>query len=134
MENGLRILVASLEYPPPSLGGYEIMCAQVCAWLEQRGHTLCVLTGAQPADHATQQRLAQAGSIQVRRTLRSYWDGAACLYPPLLEALELEQANQHEFRHTMAAFEPDVVSFWHMGDLSLGLITTAMRLGLPLVF
>jgi glycogen synthase len=44
MEQGLRILVVSLEYPPPSLGGYEIMCAQVCEWLEQRGHTLFVLT------------------------------------------------------------------------------------------
>jgi len=134
MEQGLRILVVSLEYPPPSLGGYEIMCAQVCEWLEQRGHTLFVLTCEQPAHAAKTEPPMRADALPVRRTLRSYWDGTRCLYPPLLEALKLEQANQQELQQTVAAFRPDVISFWHMGNLSLGLITTAIRLGLPLVF
>jgi glycogen synthase len=113
MEKGLRILVVSLAYPPPSLGGYEIMCAQVCERLEQGGHNLFILTGVQPANPATPERIVQAGSLQVRCTLRSYWDGASCLYPPLLEPLEIEQANQQKFQRTLAAFGPDVVSFWH---------------------
>lgn len=134
MEKGLRILIVSLAYPPPSFGGYEIMCAQICGWLEQHGHTLFVLTSAPLEVHATKERIAQGGSILVRRTLHCYWDGAVCLYPSLLDALALEQANQQEFQQTVAAFRPDVVSFWHMGDLSLGLITAATRLGLPMVF
>ena len=42
MKLSLRVLVISLEYPPCSIGGYEVMCAQVCQWLEQRGHDVQV--------------------------------------------------------------------------------------------
>jgi glycosyltransferase involved in cell wall biosynthesis len=70
----------------------------------------------------------------VRRVLRCYWNGSECLYPPLLDALAIEQANQKQFQETLAEYRPDVVSFWHMGDMSLGLITTAARLGFPVVF
>jgi len=46
MKHSLRVLVISLEYPPCSIGGYEVMCAQVCQRLEQRGHDVQVLTSA----------------------------------------------------------------------------------------
>ncbi len=31
MKRSLHVLTISLEYPPCSIGGYEVMCAQVCA-------------------------------------------------------------------------------------------------------
>ena len=37
MEQHLRILTVTLEYPPPSFGGYEVICTQVCTWLKQQG-------------------------------------------------------------------------------------------------
>jgi glycosyltransferase involved in cell wall biosynthesis len=70
----------------------------------------------------------------VRWALRSYWDGAACLYPPFREALAVEQENQAVLRQALADLQPDVVAFWHMGALSLGLITTVARQGLPIAF
>src|SRR6266566_3466078 len=74
------------------------------------------------------------GTIPVRRILRSYWDGSTTLYPPFQEALATEQHNQSQMQEVLATYHPDVVAFWHMGDMSLGLITTTASRGFPLVF
>jgi glycosyltransferase involved in cell wall biosynthesis len=119
MEQHLRILTVTIEYPPPSFGGYEVMCAQVCTWLKSRGYGVLVLT-ALPSALETIPADAAEDIVLVRRILRSYWDGLANLDPPFQEAL--------------ATYHPDVVAFWRMGDMSLGLITTTARRGFPLVF
>src|SRR5258708_1342103 len=135
MEKPLRILIVTLDYPPPVLGGYGGMCAQVCTWLKRRGHEVLVLTrlprepgviSAGPDE--------DEGIVPVRRILRSYWDGSACLDLPFQEALAVEQHNQAQVQRVLATYHPDVVAFWHMGAMSLGLITTTARLGFPLVF
>jgi len=133
MEKQLRLLTVTLEYPPPSFGGYEVMCAQVCTWLKQRGHEVLVLT-ALPAELGTISADEDEDIIPVRRILRSYWDGLSNLDPPFQEALAIEQHNQEQMQDVLATYHPDVVAFWHMGDISLGLITTTANLGYPLVF
>ncbi len=131
----LRVLNITLDYPPPVLGGYGVMCAQVCTWLKQRGHEVLVLTTL-PLESGIVSAGpdAEEGAVPVRRTLRSYWDGSACLDPPFQEALTIEQHNQVQMQRVLATSHPDVVVFWHMGAMSLGLITTTARLGFPLVF
>jgi glycosyltransferase involved in cell wall biosynthesis len=125
----IRILIVSLDYPPPVRGGYGVWCNQVCTWLKQRGHDVLVLTTTtQEIQHFTD------GDIPVRRILRCYWNGSECVYPPLLDALAIEQVNQEQFRTILDTYRPDVVSFWHMGAMSLGLISTAAQRGLPIVF
>jgi glycosyltransferase involved in cell wall biosynthesis len=135
MEEHLRILTVTLEYPPPSFGGYEVMCAQVCTWLKQHGHEVLVLT-ALPQEPGIIEAASDEdeGTIPVRRILRSYWDGSANLDPPFQEAMAIEQHNQVQMQRMLAAFHPEVVAFWHMGDMSLGLITTTARRGFPLIF
>jgi hypothetical protein len=133
MEKCLRVLTVTLEYPPPSFGGYEVMCGQVCTWLKQRGHEMLVLT-ALPAELGTISADEDEDIVPVRRILRSYWDGLSNLDPPFQEALAIEQHNQAQMRDVLATYHPDVVAFWHMGDISLGLITTTANLGYPLVF
>jgi len=110
------------------------MCAQVCEWLRQRGHDVQVLTSIPLAVPAQGEEVWREGPIPVQRTLRSYWDGRDCLYSPFREALEIEQANQAQLQSMLAEYRPDVVSFWHMGAMSLSLITTTLRLGYPIVF
>src|SRR2546421_10343465 len=90
MEKRLRVLTVTLEYPPPSFGGYEVMCDQVCTWLKQRGHEVLVLTTL-PQEPGIIEVASDEGTIPVRRILRSYWDGSANLDPPFQEALALEQ-------------------------------------------
>lgn len=133
MEKRLRVLTVTLEYPPPSFGGYEVMCGQVCTWLKQRGHEVLVLT-ALPSALGTISADEDEDIIPVRRILRSYWDGLSNLDPPFQEALAIEQHNQEQMQDVLATYHPDVVAFWHMGDISLGLITTTANLGYPLVF
>ena len=135
IEKQLRVLSITLDYPPPPFGGYGVICAQVCTWLRQRGHEVLVLTTLplEPGIVAAGSD-AEEGAVPVRRTLRSYWDGSACLDLPFQEALAVEQHNHAQMQRVLAAFHPDVVAFWHMGAMSLGLITTAARLGFPLVF
>jgi glycosyltransferase involved in cell wall biosynthesis len=135
IEKQLRVLNVTLDYPPPLSGGYGVICAQVCTWLKQRGHEVLVLTalpqepGIDSADPD-----AEECAVSVRRILRSYWDGSACLDLPFQEALAVEQHNQEQMRDVLATYHPDVVAFWHRGAMSLGLITTTARLGYPLVF
>ena len=95
MEKRLRVLTVTLEYPPPSFGGYEVMCAQVCTWLKQHGHEVLVLTTLpQEPGIVSAAPDAEEGAVPVRRILRSYWDGSANLDPPFQEALAVEQHNQ----------------------------------------
>ena len=134
MQRSLRVLTISLAYPPCSIGGYAVLCAQICQRLFQRGHDVPVLTSVPLAVPAPGEAAWPVGSIPVHRTVRSYWDGRDCLYPPFREVLNIEQTNQAQLRDRLAEYRPDVVSFWHMGALSLGLITTTLRLGSPVVF
>lgn len=132
MNKYVRILIISLEYPAFADGGYGIICKQVCEWLRQRGHDVLVLTAIPTS--TTTYIPDEAGEVPVRRTLHSYWDGSECLYPSFSESLAIEQANQGQLRAALTDFRPEVVSFWHMGALSLGLITTTAQLKLPIVF
>jgi len=135
VEKQLRLLIVTLDYPPPVLGGYGVMCSQVCAWLKQRGHEVLVLTTlAQEPGIFSADSDEDEGAVPVRHILRSYWDGSANLDPPFQEAQAVEQHNQAQVRDMLATYRPDVVAFWHMGAMSLGLITTTARLGFPLVF
>jgi glycosyltransferase involved in cell wall biosynthesis len=135
VEKRLRVLNVTLDYPPPVLGGYEVMCAQVCTWLKQRGHEVLVLTRLpQERETVSEDPDAEEGAVPLRRILRSYWDGSANLDPTFQEALAIEQHNQAQMQDVLATYHPDVVAFWHMGAMSLGLITTTARLGYPLVF
>src|SRR5579859_1577641 len=106
MMHSLRVLTISLEYPPCSIGGYEVMCTQVCEWLERRGHDVQVLTSVPLAVPPIGEDAWREGSILVRRALRSYWDGRDCLYPPFREALAIERENQAQLRGVLAEYRP----------------------------
>src|SRR5690349_9869778 len=95
MQKHLRVLTVTLEYPPPSFGGYEVMCSQVCTWLKQRGHEVQVLA-ALPRGPGNIEAASDEDedAIPVRRILHSYWDGFANLDPPFQEALAIERHNQ----------------------------------------
>lgn len=104
------------------------MAADVCETLVDRGHEVDVLTTADALS-----RTVTARGPRVHRTLRTYYENGECIFPPLEAAAEIE-------RHNLATLDrqldnrPDVVSFWHMGAMSLNMITRAAARGFPLVF
>jgi Glycosyl transferase 4-like domain len=127
----VRILVVTMDFPPPETGGYGIMAARVCGALAERGHQLLVLTVADTAP-ATQPPLAPG--VEVRRVLESYYAGGECRFPPLAVAAAIERGNLAALESALAEHQPQVVSFWHMGAMSLNLITWAAARGFPLTF
>lgn len=130
----MRILVLTNMYPPHSYGGYELSCRDVVARWQRRGHDVLVLTSdwrlPGPAGAA---RPGAEGRVPVRRELRLYWDDHRILDPPLWRRLAIERANQASLHRALDAHRPDVVSAWAMGAMSLGLLTTVLAAGIPVV-
>jgi glycosyltransferase involved in cell wall biosynthesis len=129
-EVATRILVLNNLYPPHHLGGYELSCRDVVRRWREAGHDVLVLTTgwrvpgvADPADESPD---------HVRRTLRFYWNDHEIVSPPLRERFLIERSNQRVLRDAITAFRPDVASLWHMGAMSMGLIT-ALERTLPIV-
>jgi glycosyltransferase involved in cell wall biosynthesis len=128
---GVRILAIGNMYPPHHAGGYELMWQAAVRHAGAAGHHVRVLTtdyraGAnRPADDP-----------DVHRTLRWYWDLDRYEFPQLNlpGRLALERHNRAELRRHLDEFEPDVVSFWSMGCMSLSLIEQVRRIGLPRAF
>jgi glycogen synthase len=127
----MRILVLSNMYPPHHLGGYELSCRDVVDRWRTAGHEISVLTTdhrvpgvSDPAD--------EKGS-GVRRELSFYWRSHVIVSPPLAERFRIERRNQQALKRALTEFRPDLVSIWHMGAMSLGLLTTIAEHGLPMI-
>lgn len=117
-------------YPPHYLGGYELSCYDVMERWRSRGHEVEVLT--------TTFRLPQAihdttPSIPVRRELGFYWDEHRILRPSVPRRIQIERGNQAALERALSEFRPDVVSAWHMGAMSLGLLQTIVEREIPIV-
>jgi glycosyltransferase involved in cell wall biosynthesis len=63
-----------------------------------------------------------------------YWKDGAPWTPTFEGQLAIERSNQNELERVLQRLNPDVVSVWHMGALSLSLLTTLFRQRVPLVY
>lgn len=124
----MRVLTVGNVFPPHAFGGgYEAVWESAVRHLEANGHTVRVLT----SEHREGEDLPEAADAH--RELRWYWHDHA--YPPrsTREALGIERHNLAVIEVQLADFEPDVVSWWSMGGLSLSLLEAVRRRGLPAV-
>lgn len=120
----MRILTVGNMYPPHHQGGYEQDWAAGVAALRSAGHEVDVLVSdhREPGVDAT----AEPG---VHRELRWYWHAHEFPQRSLRECLAIERHNAAVFERLAA--RADLVSWWPMGGLSIGLIEQARRRGLP---
>jgi glycosyltransferase involved in cell wall biosynthesis len=115
-------------YPPHYYGGYELICRDVMDRFRADGHDVRVLTttmrvpGVSDEDDAT-----------VERTLRFAWRDHVLQNPSVPRRLLDERHNHRMLRRALDAFEPDVVSVWNMGAMSLGLLEMLRRRRVPVV-
>jgi glycosyltransferase involved in cell wall biosynthesis len=118
-------------YPPHHEGGYELSCRDVVERWRARGHTVTVLTTDMRVPGVSDPPNERADDV--RRDLSWYWEKHKILNPPFKRRLEIERANHAALETAIAETEPEVVSVWNMGAVSLGLLTQVVERGLPLV-
>src|SRR3954451_4049741 len=123
----MRVLTVGNMYPPLHDGGYELVWRDAVEDLRGRGHEVRVLT--------TEHRAAEPRPAEdaVFRELRWYWRDHE--FPRLSPArrLRLERHNAAVLDRHLRDLDPDVVGWWSMGGMSLGLIERARRAGRPAV-
>lgn len=131
-EAGLtRILALTLYYPPHSFGGYERSCRDVMTRLATRGHEVSVLTsdlrlaGVEESDDPR---------VAVRRELGTWLRADALYRPSLRSRLAIERSNHRALDAMLREHRPEVVTVWHMGAMSLGLLERLARNKMPLVY
>ncbi|MGH9247380.1 MAG: glycosyltransferase [Acidimicrobiales bacterium] len=128
----MRILTLTSWYPPHHFGGYELSCHDVMVRLAERGHDVEVLCSDQRLTGVAGP--ATDHERHVHRRLRLYFAEGRPSSPGPAGRWVIERANQRALADLLARHRPEVVSVWHMGALSLGLLTTVTELGLPVVY
>jgi glycosyltransferase involved in cell wall biosynthesis/SAM-dependent methyltransferase len=126
-----RILTLTNWFPPHSRGGYEVLCDDVMTRLHARGHQLEVLCSDERLSGID---IEAERSFAVHRRLKMYWRDGAPWTPSRKDQLAIERTNQRELRSTLDRFNPEVVSVWHMGAISLNLLTEITRRDIPMVY
>jgi glycosyltransferase involved in cell wall biosynthesis/SAM-dependent methyltransferase len=126
-----RILTLTNWFPPHSRGGYEVLCDDVTTGLQARGHQVEVLCGDELLPNVDD---ARERSFDVHRRLKMYWRDGEPWTPSVREQIEIERINQRELQMAIGRFNPKVISVWHMGALSLNLLTTIRRRRIPMVY
>jgi glycosyltransferase involved in cell wall biosynthesis len=123
----VRVLAVGNMYPPHHLGGYELVWRSAMRHLRACGHTARVLT----ADFRT--ATTEEDEPDTHRELRWYWHDHE--WPPIewRERVRLERHNAEVLDRHLAQLEPDVVSWWSMGGMSLSLLERVRRTGIPAV-
>ena len=131
----MRVLLVSNLYPPYWIGGYEQIAQWVAHGLSDLGHDVHVLTGRGPALEGkpgvtTGLDLDQPALLEMHRK-----DGIA--YPRgLVEGVNrhvLSTANFRASRAAIAAFRPDLLSFWNASFVTFSPLLAARLAGVPAV-
>jgi glycogen synthase len=122
------VLTVGNLYPPHHFGGYEIVWHSAVEYLRARGHSVRVLT-TDTRTGAPDPRYEEDVHRELRWTLR---EGRI---EPLgaWESLRLARHNHRVLARHLDEFRPEVVSWWAMGGVTLGLLDIPRRHNLPAV-
>lgn len=123
----VRALTVGNMYPPHHYGGYEIVWRAAVDHLRARGHEVRVLTTD------TRTMTAETDPPDVHRELR--WPLRDARFEPLSRRarIALARRNHRTLERHLDDLRPDVVAWWSMGGLSLTLLESVRRRGLPAV-
>lgn len=122
----MRILVISNLFPPNVLGGYELLCAQVCSELQAAGHEIRVLTSGE----------------QMEDTAHHPVDRSLSLYLPFAEPAQYlrfrrwftQHRNYSVTRRVISKFQPDIIFVWSQLRLTVGCALAAEESGIPVAY
>ena len=123
----MRVLTVGNMYPPHHYGGYELVWEAAVDHMRSHGHEVRVLTTDARTDTLEPDRPA------VHRELR--WSLREGEFERLgrREKVALARHNHRVLDRHLDELRPDVVSWWSMGGLTLTLLESVRRRGLPAV-
>ena len=123
----MRVLTVGNMYPPHHYGGYEIVWRAAVEHLRARGYQVRVLTTD------TRTTTTETDPPDVHRELR--WPLRDARFEPLSRRarIALARRNHRTLEHHLDDLRPDVVAWWSMGGLSLTLLESVRRRGVPAV-
>ena len=121
--HSLRLLIISNLYPPEILGGYEILCEQVCLDLAGRGHQIHVLTTGEDGSQS-----------EVDRRLRLYLPFSEPARKDRFRSLLTHWSNYHRTREVIKAVQPDIIFCWSQLRLTLGALRAAQASNRPVFY
>lgn len=123
----MRVLTVGSMYPPHHFGGYELVWHSAVEHLRAREHEVEVLA----TDARTGSR--QPDGPGVYRQLR--WALRDARFESLAPRarLELARHNHRTLVRRLDEFRPDIVAWWAMGGLTLGMLERVRRRKLPAV-
>jgi glycosyltransferase involved in cell wall biosynthesis len=125
----MRALVITNLYPPHALGGYELSCRDVVDRWRAAGHDVEVLTTTTTFHDPA----ADPPEPHVRRVLEWYWSDHRLLRPAVRHRRRIERTNQRQLLEQLESQQPEVVSLWAMGGMSMGLISSCVERSLPML-
>jgi len=123
----MRVLTVGNMYPPHHFGGYELVWRSAVEHLRARGHDVRVLT----TDVDT--GAVEPDAMDVHRELRWHLRDGEFQPIGLRARAALARHNHRVLARHLTDFEPDVVSWWSMGGLSLTMLEAVRRRGTPAV-
>jgi len=123
----VRVLSVGNMYPPHHLGGYELLWRSAMVHLRAEGHVARVLT----TDFRTD--TTEADEPDTFRELRWYWRDHGWPQVGWRERISLERHNAAVLDRHLDELRPDVIGWWAMGGMSLGMIERVRRAGIPAV-
>jgi len=123
----VRVLTVGNMYPPHHFGGYELVWQSAVEHLGSRGHEVSVLT--------TDTRTGAPGGDPgyVHRELRWHLRDGEFEPVGVRARTRMARHNHRVLNRHLAETRPDVVAWWSMGGLTLGMLEEVRRRGLPAV-
>ena len=125
----MNILVISNLYPPNYLGGYELLCAQVCEQLVSKGHNVTVLT-----THYCEIDNENINGVEIVRGLKLYLPFSE---PPSLkrwQRLKTSKFNERFVDNYLIGKNYDVAFIWSQLRLTLGATRAIQKNDIPIVY
>lgn len=125
----MKILVLSNLYPPYHIGGYELNCYEVVNELRKRKHSVFILTST----HNIKKSHEVTDNV-FRQLLIYRYEPTRNLSSSKLKLIYTEWHNNRALRNLIQSIVPDIIFIWNMQGLSMSLLITAKRSGIPLMF
>lgn len=124
----MRVLAVGSVYPPHHLGGYEIIWRGAMRHLRREGHRARILTTGYRRPEVD---VDAPEDPDVHRELDWYWRDHEWRSLGPLARYRLEQRNATVLDRHLDELLPDVITWWPVGGMSLGLIERARRARVP---